>query len=129
MNKTQRTLNRYFRQIRKALPCSKDAKTDILADIQEAVKCYQLDHPDAAFADIQSRFGTPKEIAAACAEESSAEALMSDFQNQRKPFRLTIRVAAAVFAATLVFILATGCFQRWTNPYAGRIIYVVNEQS
>ncbi len=129
MNKTQRTLNRYFRQIRKALPCSKDAKTDILSDIQEAVKCYQLDHPDAAFADIQSRFGTPEEIAAACAEESSAEALITSVQDQRKPFSLTIRIATTVFAATLIFILAAGCVQLCSNPYAGRTICVVNEQS
>lgn len=108
MVKLSFALNRYYRQIHRALPCSFAQKQGILRCIRQAVDCYREENPDATIKDIRLHFGAPEEIAAACVEESNAEILLTSFRNQRRSFIQTIRIAATVIAAALVFILAAG---------------------
>lgn len=96
MKERNRQLKKYYRSVRSWLPCSRKLKNRILGQIGENISAYLEDHPSAAFADIQQRFGGPQQIAAAYVEEMDSAELLRDLRVHNRIVRIVIACAAAV---------------------------------
>lgn len=91
-------LNRYYREVRSWLPCSRKLKESIMSQLQENVRDYLEEHPDADAAQIQAHFGTPETIAAAYVDEMGTDVLLRDLRIRRKIVSLTAGTMAAILA-------------------------------
>lgn len=102
MNERKRWLKKYYRSIKSWLPGSRKQNKLILAAIQEDVSAYLSENPETSSNEIQQRFGTPRQIAAACADEMGMEDLLRHLR-LRKQLRNGIRIA--VFCILAIFLL------------------------
>lgn len=75
---------RYLLQIWWSIPGSWEQKKPILFRLAERVRDFASDHPDAAYADITVRFGTPQQIAEACLENMEPSELAQELKVKRK---------------------------------------------
>lgn len=91
-------LNRYYREVRSWLPCSRKLKDSIMSRLQENVRDYLEEHPDADTAQIRAHFGAPETIAAAYVDEMGTDVLLRDLRIRRKIVSLTARAMAAILA-------------------------------
>lgn len=91
-------LNRYYREVRSWLPCSRKLKESIMAQLQENVRDYMEQHPDADAAQIRVHFGTPETIAAAYVDEMGTDVLLRDLRIRRKIVSITAGAMAAILA-------------------------------
>ena len=89
---------RYLWKVRGWLPCSGKLKREIMARIKTVLNDYLNDHPDADFAELSHRFGTPQQIAASYIEEMNVQDLL-------KQLRIRIYIVVAT-ALTLVLLWA-----------------------
>ena len=97
MGSNSTVAKRYVRCVGEALYCSRKTKTQILSQISESVEDYLLQHPEADFEMLQTRFGTPKQIAASCVDEQDALALFHKVRIKKKVLALVAGVMAAIF--------------------------------
>lgn len=100
MKSRDAALKRYYRTIRSYLPCSRKLKNRILDEIQNSVNGYLEDHPDANISEIETRFGEPKNIAAAYVDDMDTSELLHALRVRR---RITTAVVAGVIAALLMW--------------------------
>lgn len=98
MTSLNNSVNRYYRQIRGWLPCSRKLKDQILARIHESVDNYLADNPQADFDALQSHFGTPQAIAAAYVDEMATDTLLRDLRIRRR--------IVSIVAGTMAIVLA-----------------------
>lgn len=95
-------LRQYYRAVRDCLPCSRKQKLSILRDIQAQVAAYLEECPDADISQIEARFGTPLNIAAAFVDDMRTSELLSSM-------RLRKRITTSVIAGLLAVLLLWGC--------------------
>ena len=76
MKKIKWQLRRYYWEVKSFLPCSRKLKKRCIADLKANVEGFLEQNPQAGFAAIQERFGTPRQIAAAFVEEADTEQLL-----------------------------------------------------
>lgn len=76
MNSRDSALRRYYRRIHNYLPCKGRQKHEILAEIQENIRRYTEEHPEADFSQIETHFGPPQSIAAAYVDDMNTEELL-----------------------------------------------------
>ena len=100
-------LNRYCREVKKWLPCSGDNKHRIVNQIRDQVLHFLDENPGADFIQIQERFGTPQQIAAAAVNEMDTCQLLEDL-------RLRRRLVSIIAAGLAVIALAWGVFVTYT---------------
>lgn len=62
-------LNRYLKKIRNSIPSIYKNKKNVINDMQQNIRNYLSEFPNASFEDIQKEFGTPSEITAAFLNE------------------------------------------------------------
>ena len=101
MKKIKWQLRRYYWEVKSFLPCSRKLKKRCIADLKANVEGFLEQNPQAGFAAIQERFGTPRQIAAAFVEEADTEQLLR---------RLRIRrwVVAAISVVTIAALIVLG---------------------
>ena len=91
-------LNHYFRNVAKALPCSRKNKQPIIAQFRDSVNEYLEANPDADFSTVQDHFGTPQQIAYGFLDGRNVFFLL-------RKLRITKRIVAIVACATAVALL------------------------
>ena len=94
-------LMRYLWKVRRELPGSRKQKKQILARVESSVRDFVTENPDADYAAIAQRFGTPQQIAASCIEEMDAQELTLQLR-----IRKTIVRIVAVTALVVVLLWA-----------------------
>lgn len=98
MGNNDAALKRYYRKINRALPCSSAMKKTIVQQLQESVRSYLEQNPDASFTAVQQHFGTPQEIAAAYIEDQGAPELLRKMTIKK----WVLAIIAGVLAAALL---------------------------
>ena len=88
---------RYLWKVGGWLPCSGKLKREIMARIKTVLDDYLNDHPDADFAELSHRFGTPQQIAASYIEEMNVQDLLKQLRIRRK-------IICIVVATALTFV-------------------------
>lgn len=112
MGNLDTALKRYYRNIRKDLPCSYKMKKRIMQQIQESVGLFLEQNPDADFDAVQLHFGEPQTIALSYIEDQDTPELLRRMRIRRK--------ALAIVAGTMALVLAV-----WMVAMAWAVI---NEQ-
>lgn len=104
---------RYLWKVRGWLPCSGKLKREIMARIKTVLNDYLNDHPDADFAELSYRFGTPKQVASSYVEDMDTEELLRNL-------RIRSRILGIVAGTALIVIVL------WVGTVTYAIIH--NEQ-
>lgn len=115
MTKREKAINKYYRQIRGMLPCSRKMKAAILQQIQESVGDFFVENPNADFAEMRAQFGTPESIAAAYIESTGTAEILKSMSIRRK----IVGILAAVLVAAL---LAWTGYLAWTAVKVNNIL-------
>lgn len=92
---------RYMRQVRSLLPCSRGIKDEITAPLRKSVDAFLAEDPAADAEAIRTRFGTPETIAASCLENTDTAEVLRRLQTKR---RIVSLVVAAVILALLIWV-------------------------
>ena len=111
MSKHNKDLLRYYRDIKRWLPCSHGLKKRILNDIQQTVSGYLTEHPEADMQAIVQRFGTPQQIASTYINEMDTQDLLQHLKQNRKIRNIVIiglSVLVAAWITALSVIVASG---------------------
>lgn len=91
-------LNRYYREVRSWLPCSRKLKESIMSRLHENIRDYLEEHPGADTAQIRAHFGEPDAIAAAYVDEMGTDVPLRDLRIRRKILSITAGTMAAILA-------------------------------
>ena len=75
---------RYLWKVRGGLLCSGKLKREIMARIKTVLNDYLTEHPDADFAELSRRFGTPKQVASSYVENMDTEELLHNLRIRRR---------------------------------------------
>lgn len=102
MGNLDAALKRYYRSIRKDLPCSRKMKKRIMRQIQESVNLFLEQNPAADFEAVQSHFGEPKTIALSYVEDQDAPVLLRKMRIKK----ISIAIVAGTMALVLVSWIA-----------------------
>lgn len=94
-------LLRYLWKVRRELSGSGKQKEQILSRVESSVRDFVTENPNADYAAIEQRFGTPQQIAASCIEEMDAQELTLQLR-----IRKTIVRIVAATALVLVLLWA-----------------------
>ena len=89
---------RYLWKVRGWLPCSGKLKREIMARIKTVLNDYLNDHPDADFAELSYRFGTPKQVASSYVEDMDTEELLHNLRIRRRILGIVVGTALIVVA-------------------------------
>lgn len=106
MGNLDAALKRYYRSIRKDLPCSYKMKKRIIQQIQESVDQFLEQNPNADFAAVQLHFGEPQTIALSYIEDQDAPELLRKMRVKRKVIAIvagTMALALALWMAVVVW--------------------------
>lgn len=98
MGNLDTALKRYYRSIRKDLPCSYKMKKRIMQQIQESVGLFLEQKPNTDFAVVQLHFGEPQTIALSYIEDQDVPELLRKMRVKRK--------VIAIVAGTMALVLA-----------------------
>lgn len=109
MGNLDTALKRYYRSIRKDLPCSYKMKKRIMQQIQESVDQFLEQNPDADFDAVQLHFGEPQTIALSYIEDQDAPELLRKMRIRRKVIAIiagTVALVLAIWLAAMVWAIA-----------------------
>lgn len=99
MSNRDAVLKRYYRDVKRVLPCSLAMKKQIVRQLQESVRGYLEQNPDANMDAVQQHFGTPQEIASGYIDDQDASELLK---------KMTIKKRVlAIIAGTMAAVLLT----------------------
>lgn len=101
MGNLDAALKRYYRSIRKDIPCSYKTKKRIMQQIQESVGLFLEQNPDADFTAIQLHFGEPQTIAMSYIEDQDAPELLRKMRIKRKVIAIVVGTMALIVAIWL----------------------------
>ena len=124
MRLKNRHARKYCRLVHSFLPCSVKQRRLILGEIKSNLSAYLEENPSASFEEIESRFGTPRQIAAAHVEEMGTEELLKQFRIRKKI--ITVICACAALALLIWSSVLTVAFidnQKSDNGYYDVTIY------
>lgn len=108
MRLKNRHARKYCRLVRSFLPCSVKQRRLILGEIQSSVSTYLEENPSASFKEIESRFGTPRQIAVAHVEEMGTEELLKQLRIRKRIF--TVICACAALALLIWASMVTAVY-------------------
>lgn len=103
MSNLDTALKRYYRSIRKDLPCSYKMKKRIIQQIQESVDQFLEQNPDADFDAVQLHFGEPQTIALSYIEDQDTPELLRKMRIKK---RIITIVAGAMVAVLVIWGVA-----------------------
>lgn len=81
---------RYFREIKKKLPCNASAKKRYFLEFTQSVSMYVQDSPNVSYEELCSKFGSPEAIAAAYVEHNAVQ--VTHNAKQKRTCLLTIGI-------------------------------------
>ena len=126
-------LNRYCHEVKKWLPCSGDNKHRIVSQIRDQVLHFLDENPGADFIQIQERFGTPQQIAAAAVNEMDTCQLLEDLRLRRRLVSIIAAGLAVIGLAWCVFVSYTmvnnELMQGTTYSICGKVLAFDNEEN
>lgn len=105
MGNLDAALKRYYRSIRKDLPCSYKMKKRVMQQIQESVDLFLEQNPDADFEAVQSHFGEPQTIALSYIEDQDAPELLRKMRIKKKLIAIVAGVMALILTIWLVALV------------------------
>lgn len=105
-------LKKYYRNIRRCLPCDNKLKRQIMDSIKTQVNSYLEENLSVDFTSVQQHFGTPQQIAAAYIDEMTSSEILKKIK-VKKAF-ITITCAAV---AVIVFIWLAAVSTALTNAF------------
>ncbi len=120
MHNLNAAAKRYLRQVRSWLPCSQKLKNRIMGQIQSSVSAYAEQTPGADFDQLQTHFGTPRQIASAYVESMGTDTLLRDLRIRRKLVSIVTGTMAAVLAVWM-FAVGWAMYEDWKNEH-GRLV-------
>ena len=88
-------LKKYYRSIRRNLPCSVKLRWQIMERINQDIAAYLEENPQADMEAVQQQFGTPRQIADACIEEMTDAEILKKVKVKRAVVA-TVGIAAAL---------------------------------
>ncbi len=97
-------LKKYYRSIRRCLPCPGKLKNQIMDSIQVQVSTYLEETPAADFAAVEQRFGTPQQIAAAYIEEMTTPEILKKFKFKKTVITIVTAAAAIIVSIWLITV-------------------------
>ena len=100
----KKQLNNYYREIRSYLPCSEKLKKSILSRLEETVNSYLDENPEADFTQLESHFGTPRQIADSYIGELSVTEISEKLQIRKRILITICAVCAAILAIWLIVV-------------------------
>ena len=111
MRKRQRQVNRYVRAVGSYLPCAGKHKKQLLTALRSEAEAYCAETRDA---DLEARFGTPQQVAAAYVDAMSTQELLAALRRRRQVLLAALRrrrqvltiLIAAVLTALLLWVAA-----------------------
>ena len=103
MKRRESALRGYYHTIRSYLPCSYKQKKRIINEIQLNINAYLEEHPDADFAQIEVRFGNPRNIAAAYVDDMNTSELLQALRMRR-------RITTPLVVGLIIALSLWGCF-------------------
>ena len=99
-------LKSYYRQVATWLPCGGRLKKQLMNSITATVDGYLAEHPEADFAALQARFGTPQQIASAFVDEMETDELLNALRVRRRIVKIVLLCAAAAVAIWAIAVLS-----------------------
>ena len=105
MRKRQRQLNQYDRDVGSYLPCAGKHKKQLLTALRSEAESYCAETRDA---DLEARFGTPQQVAAAYVDAMSTQELLAALRRRRQV--LTLLIAAVLTAQLWVAALCVSLY-------------------
>ena len=100
MKKMKWQLFRYYWKVKSFLPCSHKLKKRCICDLKADVEEFLEQNPQADFAAVQDRFGSPRQIAAAFVDEADTEQLLRRLRIRR----LIVTATSVVTVAALIVL-------------------------
>lgn len=121
-----RAVRRYYRSIYKLLPSDRSSARKICFRIKDMTEAFLLEQPDAGYAEIVDRFGTPEQIAISSLEEQREESVLSKLKMKKRVLRIVAAMAVLVslFVMSVAGFVAYECY-RGANGKA--IIEIIEE--
>lgn len=119
-----RHARKYCRLVRSFLPCSAKQRSLILGEIKSNLSAYLEENPSASFEEIESRFGTPRQIAVAHVEEMGTEELLKQLRVRKRIFSIIcagVAVALLIWSSAVTVIIIDS--HRTDNGYYEVIIH------
>lgn len=113
-----RKLARYYREIKKYLPCSQKEKRKFLSSFQKDVESYLESRSDCTVESVFRQFGAPEKIAEDFLS-SSDQSSVQKYLAERKRFWTFIKVVLSVLAAAIIILLIVFVTDAWIfNHYS-----------
>lgn len=125
MKKMKWKLFRYYWQVKSFLPCSRKLKKRCICDLKAGVEEFLKQNPQADFAAIQERLGSPRQIAASFVEEADTEQLL-----QRLRIRRLVVTATSVVTIAALIVLGVLYYhgeKKIDKTFGGHIVEQINE--
>ena len=118
----EKTLQRYYKRIRRELVCSQEEKRRILSDIEGNVLAYLCEHPEADMNAVESHYGTPRQIAASYVDTLGTQELLRKLKLRNRillgvTVALVISVGAWLTALVIASIDAKNSANRYYEVY------------
>ena len=95
---------RYLRQVRRLLPCARDTRNRITAELRASLAAFSEENPAVTAEELQARFGMPETVAASCLETTETAVVLRKLQTKR-------RIVKAVAAGVIALVLSWVCLQ------------------
>lgn len=104
----EKTLQRYYKRIRRELVCSQEEKRRILSDIEPNVVAYLSEHPETDLAAMENHFGTPRQIAASYVDSLGTQELLRKLKlRNRILLGVTVALVISVGAWLTALVIAS----------------------
>lgn len=103
MNK--KLLDRYFRKLRRKLPCSRKEKNRIIADLRANAEIWLEAHPNAVEWAFYEAFGTPEAVAKSYIEQMDPADISKRMQIRKIIIYVVLILAAVMLLMWLAIII------------------------
>ena len=109
---------RYLIEVALQLPGSWKQKKLVLEEIKRSIQSYAFEGDYISYGQIRSRFGDPKQVAAAYLSELAPEELLENVNVKKKVVRILLTAAITAVVVWAIFLIL--CFisvQKDANGY------------
>lgn len=103
--KIKNDLNRYYREIKRNLPCPRKIRKTFLAEAYKLVNDFMENQPDATYDDIVKSVGTPEELAATFLSTLMDGEKIEKYHQKRRKRKFFLVALVSLFIITLIGII------------------------
>lgn len=98
-------MNRYYKEIKKHLTCSRKTRDDFLAEAHWLVDDLLENQPDATYEDVIKSIGSPEELAETFLNTLPNRAEIKKYHQRRKKHRFFLAALISLFIIVLIGII------------------------